>query len=225
MGRRSLPKIDSQVDLAQHLMSLEQVPKPFSATEFFGRGAPLEIEVGSGKGLFLLSASEQFPDRNFLGNEVSAKYSRYIAYRLAKHDRTNARVIHGDGLALFAGYLGDQSADAVHVYFPDPWWKARHRKRRVMQPSFVQDIHRVLKPSGVLHFWTDVEEYFQATCDLINATVPLSGPHAVPEPVALSDMDFRTHFERRMRRNDQPVFRSQFVKSPPRPSKTQSVPP
>ena len=215
MGRRSLPKIDSQVDLAQHLMSLEQVPKPFSAAEFFGRAAPLEIEVGSGKGLFLLSASEQFPDRNFLGNEVSAKYSRYIAYRLAKHDRTNARVIHGDGLALFAGYLGDQSADAVHVYFPDPWWKARHRKRRVMQPSFVRDIHRVLKPSGVLHFWTDVEEYFQTTCELITATVPLSGPHSVPEPVALSDMDFRTHFERRMRRNDQPVFRSQFVKLPP----------
>ncbi len=212
MGRRSLPKIDPQVELSQHLVSLEQLPTPFSSGEFFGRTAPLEIEIGSGKGLFLLSASRQFPERNFLGNEVSAKYSRYIAYRLAKLDRKNARVVHGDGLKLFAEFLGNATADAVHVYFPDPWWKARHRKRRVMQPSFVRDIHRVLKPGGLLHFWTDVEEYFQSTCELINATVPLSGPHAVPEPVAHSDMDFRTHFERRMRRNEQPVFRSQFVK-------------
>jgi tRNA (guanine-N7-)-methyltransferase len=213
MGRRALPKLDPRVDLSRHLSLLEQLPRPFSPNEFFGRTAGLEIEVGSGKGLFLLGASSKFPDRDFLGNELSAKYSRFAAYRLAQQARGNARVIQGDGWTLFRDYLPDEIADAVHVYFPDPWWKARHRKRRVMQESFVRDIRRVLKPGGMLHFWTDVEEYFRSTCDLVRATVDLTGPHDVPETAPQDDMDFRTHFERRMRKNEHPVFRCQFEKA------------
>ena len=212
MGRRALPKLDPQVDVSGVLFSLEQLTPRMAFDEWFGGIAELEIEVGSGKGLFLLNASERFPERNFLGNELAMKYARLCAYRLAQQRRTNARVIHGDGLKLFRDYLPDEIAAAVHVYFPDPWWKERHRKRRVMQASFLSDVHRVLKPGGILHFWTDVEEYFQTTCDLIRATVPLQGPQFVTEPNSLHDMDFRTHFERRMRRHDQPVFRSQFAK-------------
>ena len=213
MGRRALPKLDSQVDFSGLLFSLELLSPRLAVDELFGRTAELEIEVGSGKGLFLLNASERSPERNFLGNEIALKYARLCAYRLSQQGPTNARVIQGDALKLFRDYLSDEIAAAVHVYFPDPWWKERHRKRRVMQASFLTDVHRVLKPSGVLHFWTDVEEYFQSTCDLIKATVPLNGPLVVAESTSLHDMDFRTHFERRMRRNDQPVFRSQFVKS------------
>ncbi len=212
MGRRALPKLNPQVDVSGVLFSLEHLAPRLAVDEWFGRPAELEIEVGSGKGLFLLTASERSPERNFLGNELALKYARLCAFRLAQQGRTNARVIQGDGLKLFRDYLPDESAAAVHIYFPDPWWKERHRKRRVMQASFLTDVHRVLKAGGVLHFWTDVEEYFQTTCDLIRATVPLQGPLAVAEPTSLHDMDFRTHFERRMRRHDQPVFRSQFVK-------------
>jgi tRNA (guanine-N7-)-methyltransferase len=212
MGRRALPKIDPQVDGSTHLLELEALPRPFEPERLFGRAAPLEIEVGSGKGLFLLSASAQFPQRHYLGNEISGKYARLAAYRLSRAERSNARIIQGDGIKLFADYLPGESAAAVHVYFPDPWWKARHRKRRVMQAGFVQDIYRVLQPGGALHFWTDVEEYFRSTCELIRQSVPLSGPLDVAESAAQHDMDYRTHFERRMRRHDQPVFRSLFVK-------------
>ena len=74
------------------------------------------------------------------------------------------------------------------------------------------DIQRVLRPQGVLHFWTDVEEYFESACEIISAHSDLQGPVDVAERPAEHDMDFRTHFERRMRLKDHPVFRCRFVK-------------
>jgi len=101
----------------------------------------------------------------------------------------------------------------VHVYFPDPWWKMRHKKRRVMTGPFVADVERVLQAGGGLHFWTDVEEYFQATLDLLAAASRLAGPFAVDERSAEHDLDYRTHFERRTRLLEQPVYRAEFRKS------------
>lgn len=213
MGRRALPKLDPRVTFSPWMIALPPDPKRLDVEDYFGRSAELEIEVGSGKGLFLLNAAVQWPERNFLGIEISLKYARFAAYRAAQRSLTNVRVVHADGVATFRDYLGDQIASAVHVYFPDPWWKARHRKRRLMQPTFVRDIDRVLKPGGTLHFWTDVEEYFQSACDLVRETVAWRA-QPVGESVAQHDMDYRTHFERRMRRHDHPVFRGRFVKPP-----------
>jgi tRNA (guanine-N7-)-methyltransferase len=178
----------------------------------FGRRAPLEVEVGSGKGLFLRSAAIARPDADFLGAEVAQKYARFAAAELAKRSIANAIVIHGDGLRLFAEWITDASLAAVHVYFPDPWWKKRHKKRRLMRESFIRDVERALAPGGRLHFWTDVEEYFQTTLELIAAESRLSGPLEVAEAAASHDMDYRTHFERRMRHHGEPVFRAEFVK-------------
>lgn len=212
MGRRALPKLNPAVDFAPWLFDVQQLSSPWHPDQLFPRPADLEIEVGCGKGLHLLRASGESPERNYLGNEVAKKYARFAAYRLAQHERHNARIIQGDGLLLFRDWLPDQSAVAVHVYFPDPWWKERHRKRRVMQPAFIADVERVLRPNGILHFWTDVEEYFQSTCEMIASDSDLQGPVAVAEPPSEHDMDYRTHFERRMRKNDQPVFRCYFQK-------------
>jgi tRNA (guanine-N7-)-methyltransferase len=117
-------------------------------------------------------------------------------------------------MRVFAEILPDESLAAVHVYFPDPWWKKRHRRRRVMQESFLQQIERTLRPGGLLHFWTDVEEYFQSTLELLAAHTRLEGPIPVPETPAEHDMAYRTHFERRMRLHDEAVYRSQFRKRP-----------
>ena len=110
------------------------------------------------------------------------------------------------------GLIPDNSLAAVHVYFPDPWWKSRHKKRRVMSPRFVLDIERTLEPGGVLHFWTDVEEYFHSTLEILEEQTRLVGPQQVPELPAEHDMDYRTNFERRVRQLGKPVFRSQFTK-------------
>src|SRR5215831_11570568 len=96
MSRRSLPKIDPALDLSTYLLTLEQLPQPWDPLALFGRVAPLEIEVGSGKGLFLIAAAATQPDHDFLGIEIAAKYARYAAARLARRGLRNAAVIHGD---------------------------------------------------------------------------------------------------------------------------------
>lgn len=212
MGRRALRQSDPALDLSQHLRTLEQLPVPFDAEPIFGRVAPLEIEVGSGKGLFLASAAAAHPQRNYLGIEVVRKYARLAATRLARREFANAIVVHGDGLRLFHEMLPDRVAAAVHVYFPDPWWKKRHHKRRVMNEAFLRDVERTLQPGGSLHFWTDVQEYFQATLELIATVTTLAGPFDVPIPEPAHDLDYRTHFERRMRLHNLEVFRAEFQK-------------
>lgn len=213
MGRRALPKIDPAIDFRQYLSEVDDLPVPFCPQSLFPQTSDLEIEIGSGKGLFVLNESGKVPERNFLGNEIAKKYCQFAAYRLAKNNRSNAHMLRGDGLKLFRDLLPDQCAVAVHVYFPDPWWKERHRRRRVIQPGFIGDLQRVLVPGGIFHFWTDVEEYFDQAVQLMKEHSDLSGPHIVQETVATHDMDYRTHFERRMRKYDHDVFRSQFKKT------------
>lgn len=212
MGRRALPKIDPALDLSGHFREAEALPVPFDQAGLFGRVAPLEIEVGSGKGLFLAAASQAHPERDYLGIEISFKYARFAAARLAKLGVINAKAVCGDGLALFRTWIPDSSLAAVHVYFPDPWWKKRHRRRRVLNEPFLKDVQRTLVPGGLLHFWTDVEEYFQSTLELIPQATTLSGPLDVAERTPEHDLDYRTHFERRTRLHELPVYRAEFRK-------------
>ena len=212
MGRRALRKTDPALDLSQHLKSWDELPQPWDAARLFGREAPLEVEVGSGKGLFLQTAAAATPERNYLGIEIATKYARFAAARLAKCGLTNAVLIHGDAQRLFAELLPDESLAAVHVYFPDPWWKKRHHKRRVMNEPFVRHAARTLAQGGRLHFWTDVRERFEATLELIGQETPLVGPLEVAERPAEHPLDYRTHFERRTRLGERPVYRAEFRK-------------
>jgi len=212
MGRRSLRKIDPALDLSPYLKTPDQLPEPWDPAALFGRRAPLEIDVGSGKGLFVTTAAESHPDCNFLGVEIAKKYARHAAARLAKRELGNAQIICGDAMSLFHQALPAASVDAVHVYFPDPWWKKRHHKRRVMNAVFLRDVERVLAAGGTLHFWTDVEEYFRQSLELIAAHTTLVGPEVVPAKPADHTLDYRTHFERRMRLHDEPVYRAMFRK-------------
>jgi tRNA (guanine-N7-)-methyltransferase len=223
MGRRALRKLDPTIDLSRHLRELtellpeedvaESQPRPaFDPQSFFVRPAPLEIEMGSGKGLFLLNASLAHPERNYLGVELARNYAAYSAARLKRHEVTNGFMISGDGLRFFHELLPDACAAAVHVYFPDPWWKKRHHKRRVMNEPFVRDIERVLVPGGSLHFWTDVLDYFEMALPVIAAETKLVGPLSVAEQTPAHDMDYRTNFERRKRIDGLPIYRSEFRK-------------
>ena len=210
MARRALRKIDPALDLSRHFKTWDELPRPWDDAALFGRVAPWEVEVGSGKGLFLAAAAAALPERNFLGFEIAHKYARYTAARLARRNLPNACVSNADALRFFAELLPEASLSAVHVYFPDPWWKARHKKRRVLNERFLADVVRTLQPGGRLHFWTDVEEYFQSTLELIRRLPALAGPFDVPPADPAHELDYRTHFERRTRLNGLPVYRSEF---------------
>lgn len=211
MGRRALPPIDPELDLKQSLLVRDELAETFDAAAIFGRIAPLEIEIGTGKGLFLQTSAAAHTDRDFLGIEIVGKYARFTASRLVKDELANARILHGDGVA-FLKTVPTESVNALHVYFPDPWWKKRHRRRRVMNEALFEAADRVLVPGGKLHFWTDVKEYFDSTLELMQTASRLNGPLPVEVQPALHDMDYRTHFERRVRQNDEPVYRAEFQK-------------
>jgi tRNA (guanine-N7-)-methyltransferase len=212
MGRRILRKLDPGLNLSRYLLVVEQLPHPWNTIALFGRPGPVEVEVGSGKGLFLRTEPLVRPEVNFLGIEIAAKYARFAAAGLVKRGIDNARMVHGNALRIFSEILPDESLQAVHVYFPDPWWKNRHLKRRVMRESFLTDIQRTLLIGGRLHFWTDVEEYFTTTLELIQSKIHFKGPLEVAERSAAHDLDYRTHFERRMRQHNEAVYRSEFIK-------------
>jgi tRNA (guanine-N7-)-methyltransferase len=170
------------------------------------------VEVGSGKGLFLCRYAQSHPDCELIGLELAKKYAEMSQAKLTKLGHVNACCLAADACRWMAEQPTD-SFDEVHVYFPDPWWKKRHKKRRVLNEAMVRNIERVLKTPGELHFWTDVLEYFESTLELLAATTKLIGPEFVPETEASDDMDYQTHFERRTRRNQLPVYRSLFRKS------------
>jgi tRNA (guanine-N7-)-methyltransferase len=210
MGRRALRKIDPSVDLSRHVKTFDQLPRPWRPEVLFGRTAPLEVEIGSGKGLFLRRAAAARPDVDFLGIEIAPRYARFAAAGLARQGLGNAAVVIADAARVLAEVLSHQSVAALHMYFPDPWWKRRHKKRRVIRQSLARDIARVLQPGGLLHFWTDVAEYFETAVGMFRETPGLEGPFEVPETPAAHDMDYRTHFERRTRLHGAPVFRALF---------------
>jgi len=208
MPRRPPRKPDPSLDLTAHLLTLDAVPCPCNPAALFTCPAPVELEVGSGKGLFLLTASGHTPGRNFLGVELAGGYARMCAGRLATAARTNALIIQGDATFLVRSMLPDACLGGMHVYFPDPWWKARHRKRRVLSAEFLRHAARVLPAGATLHVWTDVEEYFEESMGFAAATGLFAAARGEQAPPPEHDLDYRTHFERRTRLAGAPVWRA-----------------
>ncbi|MDR1492829.1 MAG: tRNA (guanosine(46)-N7)-methyltransferase TrmB [Planctomycetaceae bacterium] len=196
------------------------LPQTWNQAALFGSVAPLELEIGSGRGLFITQVSAAIPNRHFLGVEISKKYAAHCASLIAQKQLSNAVMIYGDAYLVLKDYLPDESLTAVHIYFPDPWWKRRHRKRRIVCESVIELVWRRLVVGGKLHFWTDVEEYFLAGLKSIAAVSGferfLESPDKTnAEQIKQSDgynFDYRTHFERRTLGHGETVYRSLFVK-------------
>ena len=109
---------------------------PIDWSLLFRNANPVEIEVGFGKGLFLVNAAQARPQTNFFGIEIERKYTLFTATRLAKRDFKNVKVAACDARRFLEAHVGADSVSAMHVYFPDPWWKNRHRKRRLFTEPF-----------------------------------------------------------------------------------------
>lgn len=187
-------------------------PRPLAWPALFGSDRPVEVEVGFGKGLFLLTAGVARPDVNFLGIEIERKYALHTAARLARRGVGNVKLAATDAHWFLKEWVADASTAGVHVYFPDPWWKQRHRKRRLLTPDFAEECFRVLRPGGLLHFVTDVQEYFEETLSMLAGQGRF---RPLPLPDEPGPSAYLTNFERKYRQEGRPIYRALFERPQP----------
>jgi tRNA (guanine-N7-)-methyltransferase len=170
-------------------------PRDFGAV--FGRQAGLVVEIGFGNGEQLLFAAENEPERDFLGIEVHGPGVGRLLNAAAAADLPNLRVYQHDAVEVLRSEIADASLAEVRIYFPDPWHKKRHHKRRLVQPAFVSMLCDKLVAGGQLHLATDWEKYAGHMWDVLDAEPRLrniAGPRgAVPRPAWRR----QTHFETR----------------------------
>ena len=181
--------------------------KPIEWRDVFGNSHPVEIEVGFGKGLFLCSECRRRPDTNFLGIEIERKYVLFTARRLARSQANNVRLACTDARWLLRERIAAGSVAAVHIYFPDPWWKKRHHKRRLFTPEFAEQCARVLKPGGRLHFASDVADYFAESDEMLKR---LGAFTALAWPLDGDAADYLTNFERKYRQEGRAIYRARY---------------
>ena len=143
---------------------------PLDSMALFGRRAPLVLEIGFGDGEALATMASTDPMANYLGLEVHRPGIGHLLLRAEALALTNLRVMCADAVEVLEWQMPDDCLDRVQIFFPDPWPKARHHKRRLIQPSFVMLLVHKLKSGGQLHIATDCEDYAHSILDLLKVT-------------------------------------------------------
>jgi tRNA (guanine-N7-)-methyltransferase len=152
----------------------------------FGRRAPKFLEIGFGMGETTAAIAQAHPENDYLGVEVHSPGVGSLLRRIATLDLTNVRVIQHDAVEVIEHMIADRSLDGVQIFFPDPWPKKRHHKRRLVQPAFVQLLARRMRPGAILHIATDWEDYAQRILGVLAAEPMLENTAAgyAPRPVS-----------------------------------------
>lgn len=144
-------------------------PEPLDAAAAFGRSAPLVLEIGFGMGEATAHIAALRPDDNFLCCEVHEPGVGALLKRIGEQGLRNIRIVQHDAVEVLAHMLTEASLDGVHVFFPDPWHKKRHHKRRLIQPPLVAQLASRLKPGGYLHCATDWQPYAEQMLAVLSA--------------------------------------------------------
>ena len=172
--------------------------------ELFGNDHRVVLEIGSGKGRFLISSATEQPDANFIGIEKSLHYHRVICDRVRKRALANVRLINFDAFPVLRDMVPDASLAELHIYFPDPWPRKREQKRRIIRREALEQMRRVLAPGGSAVFVTDHRDYFEAAAPLIaevfDAQTRVPGPDDPP----------RTNYEAKYRQEGREIYEVRF---------------
>jgi tRNA (guanine-N7-)-methyltransferase len=172
--------------------------------QLFGNDHPVVVEIGSGKGRFLISSANQRPETNFIGIEKSLHYHRVIRDRVRKRGLTNVRLVNHDAFLVLRDMIPDASLAEVHIYFPDPWPRKKEQKRRMIRPEVLQEIRRVLVDGGEGIYVTDHQEYFEAAAPLLprffRTETRVPGPDDPP----------RTNYEAKYRAEGRAIYEARF---------------
>lgn len=216
---RSFVLRQGRMTTAQHRALEELLPKygapegPLNLSALFGRDARRTLEIGFGSGDTLLELAQRHPDEDFLGVEVHRPGVGRLLLNLESAGIRNVRLACEDAVQLLTSRLPAGSLDAVLIYFPDPWPKKRHHKRRLLQPQFAALLAEKLNTGGRLHFATDWEDYARQALEVLSAVpafrnaAPAGG--YIPRPAERPP----TRFERRGLKLGHAVFDLVFLKT------------
>lgn len=159
--------------------------QPYSWSEVFGRDAYRTLEIGFGNGSALLTAAKYWPEHDFIGIEVHRPGVGHLLIEAAKSELGNIRIFCADAVDVLNNCVAPLSLDRVHIFFPDPWPKKRHHKRRLIQPPFLDLLANKLKPDGILHLASDWRHYAEYMLSVLEASPCFSNTSAqgfVPRP-------------------------------------------
>ena len=167
-GRTTTGQAKAFEDLGPRFI-LPYSPQPLDANAAFGRSAPLILEIGFGMGEATAHIARVRPDDNFLCCEVHEPGVGALLKRLGEQGQTNIRILQHDAVEVIDHMLAPGSLDGVHIFFPDPWHKKKHNKRRLIQPALVAKLAARLKPGGYLHCATDWQPYAEQMLEVLSA--------------------------------------------------------
>lgn len=167
---RMTPSQAKALDRLLPLYGIEYEDSQLNLAASFGRDAPLWVETGFGNGDALLAMASAHPENNYLGIEVHAPGVGHLLAQIEQQSISNVRVIRHDAIEVFANMLAPGSVSRALLFFPDPWPKKRHHKRRILQPEFLSLIESRLQQGGVLHCATDWAEYAEEMLELLSAS-------------------------------------------------------
>jgi tRNA (guanine-N7-)-methyltransferase len=188
-------------------LKAEDLDGKIDFVRIFGRPGPVNIEIGSGKGTFLLGQAQALPSDNFIGIEWARKYYRYSVDRIGRWGLTNVRIIRTDAAEFLADSVPDGSIDFFHIYFPDPWPKKRHHKRRFICPANLQHLIRCLKNGGQIHIATDHSDYFEQIKMVLTERSDILEEIDFIKPTGAESGEWvGTNFERKYIKDQRPIY-------------------
>jgi tRNA (guanine-N7-)-methyltransferase len=181
--------------------------------DLFPNGRPFELEIGSGKGRFLLERAAKHPERNFLGIDYAWRFLREGHQRIAQRGIENLHFYKAEASEVVGRLIPDTSVAIFHIYFPDPWPKRQQRKRRLLTPDFFKLLHCRLEPGGRLELATDNFEYLIAFKKaLVEAGDTLWREVRESQNERLLDPEILTHFEAKYRRQGRTLYYIELTK-------------
>ncbi len=192
--------IGADLEWLLQLADIDDADPVIRWSEIFAVEQPIEIEIGTGKGRFLIDAAERRPGTNFVGVEWAMRYLRMAHSRNVRRGVDNVRFVRADAREFVEFFVPSASVQAYHIYFPDPWPKKRHHKRRLFNEGFLREIERTLVSGGQLWLATDFFDYYEVMIDIL-------GLSEMMYEVEVDWQGARTNYEEKYLAVGKPIYR------------------
>jgi len=195
-------------------LRLEDLQEKIDFKRIFGRTGPVHIEIGTGKGTFLVNQAKAQPEINFLGIEWANKYYRHTVDRIGRWGLAHVKIIRTEAAFCIKEHIADASVECFHIYYPDPWPKKRHHKRRFINKENTGEMIRCLKPGGTIRIATDHEDYWHQIQNVVRLSPQCEEIEFTPAAGAETGERVGTNYERKYIKENRRIYTFALQKMP-----------